>query len=202
MEKLMIQLVFFIIISLGIADTFSVDLESSSIEWVGEKVAGQHDGNINILYGNVSRYLKTDNSMVIDGEFVIDMTSITNNDIASEEYNKYLVDHLNSSDFFDVEKFKTSTLKIVNSDLITNQDSLNNTMITAEITIKGTTQEIIFPAKIIFSKDIATAEGTINIDRTLFDIKYKSKSYFPDIGDKFIYDNFTLNFNITAKKNN
>ena len=198
----MIQLVFFIIISLGIADTFSVDLESSSIEWVGEKVAGQHDGNINILYGNVSRYLKTDNSMVIDGEFVIDMTSITNNDIASEEYNKYLVDHLNSSDFFDVEKFKTSTLKIVNSDLITNQDSLNNTMITAEITIKGTTQEIIFPAKIIFSKDIATAEGTINIDRTLFDIKYKSKSYFPDIGDKFIYDNFILNFNITAKKNN
>ena len=96
----MIQLVFFIIMSLGIADTFSVELESSSIEWVGEKVAGQHDGNINILYGNVSRYLKTDNSMVIDGEFVIDMTSITNNDIASEEYNKYLVDHLNSPDFF------------------------------------------------------------------------------------------------------
>ena len=198
----MIQLVFFIIISLGIADTFSVDLESSSIEWIGEKVAGQHDGNINILYGNVSRYLKTDNSMVIDGEFVIDMKSITNNDIASEEYNKYLVDHLNSSDFFDVEKFTTSTLKIVNNNLITNQDSLNNTMITAEMTIKGITQEIVFPAKIIFSKDIATAEGTINIDRTLFDIKYKSKSYFPDIGDKFIYDNFTLNFNITAKKNN
>ena len=81
-------------------------------------------------------------------------------------------------------------IKIVNNDLITNQDSLYNTMITAEITIKGITQEIVFPAKIIFSKDIATAEGTINIDRTLFDIKYKSKNYFPDIGDKFIYNNF------------
>jgi len=198
----MIHLVFFIIISLGIADTFSVDVESSSIEWIGKKVTGQHNGNISILYGNVSRYLKTDNSTVIDGQFAIDMTSITNNDIESEEYNKYLVDHLNSSDFFDVEKFKTSTIKIVNNDLITNQDSLYNTMITAEITIKGITQEIVFPAKIIFSKDIATAEGTINIDRTLFDIKYKSKNYFPDIGDKFIYNNFTLNFNIIAKKNN
>ena len=100
----MIHLVFFIIISLGIADTFSVDVESSSIEWIGKKVGGQHDGNISILYGNVSRYLKTDNSTVIDGQFAIDMTSITNNDIESEEYNKYLVDHLNSSDFFDVEK--------------------------------------------------------------------------------------------------
>jgi len=198
----MIHLVFFIIISLGIADTFSVDVESSSIEWIGKKVAGQHDGNISILYGNVSRYLKTDNSIVINGEFAIDMTSITNNDIESEEYNKYLVDHLNSSDFFDVEKFKTATIKIANNDLITNQDSLYNTMITAEITIKGRTQEIVFPAKIIFSKDIAIAEGTINIDRTLFDIKYKSKNYFPDIGDKFIYNNFTLNFNIIAKKNN
>ena len=198
----MIHLVFFIIISLGIADTFIVDVESSSIEWIGKKVTGQHNGNISILYGNVSRYLKTDNSTVIDGQFAIDMTSITNNDIESEEYNKYLVDHLNSSDFFDVEKFKTSMIKIVNNDLITNQDSLYNTMITAEITIKGITQEIVFPAKIIFSKDIATAEGTINIDRTLFDIKYKSKNYFPDIGDKFIYNNFTLNFNIIAKKNN
>ena len=198
----MIQLVFFIIMSLGLADTFSLDVESSSMEWIGEKVGGKHDGNITISYGNVSRYLKTDSTEVISGEFIIDMTSIVNNDIVSEVKNKYLVDHLNSPDFFDVEKFKNATLKIVKNNLFINQDSLHNTMITAEITIKGITQEIEFPAKITFSNDIATAQGTINIDRTLFNIKYKSKSYFPDIGDKFIYDNFILNFNIIAKKNN
>ena len=138
--------------------------------------------------------------MAIQGEFIVDMTSITNNDIESPEYKKYLVDHLNSSDFFDVEMFQTSKLKILSNNPISNEDSLYNTMITAEITIKGITEEIIFPAKITFLKDIATAEGTINIDRTLFDIRYKSQSYFPDIGDKFIYDNFTLNFKINAKK--
>ena len=146
--------------------------------------------------------MKTDDTEVINGEVIIDMTSITNNDIESEEYNKYLVDHLNSLDFFNVEKFKISKLKIVNNDLITNKDSLYNSMITSEITIKGITQRIAFPAKIIFSEEIAIAQGTIDIDRTLFDIHYKSKNYFPDIGDKFIYDNFTLNFNITAKRNN
>ena len=192
---------FFILISLVVAaDTYKVDVESSHIQWIGKKFTGEHDGNINVLNGNVEKYLKTDNSMVIQGEFVVDMTSITNNDIESPEYKKYLVDHLNSSDFFDVEMFKTSKLKILSNNPISNQDSSYNTMITAEITIKGITEEIIFPAKITFLKDIAMAEGTIDINRTLFNIRYKSQSYFPDIGDKFIYDNFTLNFTINAKK--
>ncbi len=191
---------FLILISLVVADIYKVDAESSHIQWIGEKFTGKHDGNINVLNGNVKKYLKADNSIAIQGEFIVDMTSITNNDIESPEYKKYLVDHLNSSDFFDVEMFQTSKLKILSNNPISNEDSLYNTMITAEITIKGITEEIIFPAKITFLKDIATAEGTIDIDRTLFDIRYKSQSYFPDIGDKFIYDNFTLNFKINAKK--
>ena len=182
------------------ADTYKVDAESSNIQWIGRKITGAHDGNINILNGEVKEYLGTDNATEIKGEFVVDMTSITNNDIESLEYKKYLVDHLNSSDFFDVEMFKTSKLKILSNNPISDQNSAYNTIITAELTIKGITHEITFPAKITFLKDIATAQGTIDIDRTLFDIRYKSQSYFPDIGDKIIYDNFTLNFVIKAKK--
>jgi len=193
-------LCFFIIISLVMADTYKVDAESSNIQWIGRKITGAHDGNINILNGEVKEYLGTDNATEIKGEFVVDMTSITNNDIESLEYKKYLVDHLNSSDFFDVEMFKTSKLKILSNNPISDQNSAYNTIITAELTIKGITHEITFPAKITFLKDIATAQGTIDIDRTLFDIRYKSQSYFPDIGDKIIYDNFTLNFVIKAKK--
>ena len=129
------------------------------------------------------------------------MTTITNNDIESKKYQKYFVDHLNSSDFFDVAHFSKSQLKILDNIILSN-DSSGNMMITAEITIKGITQKVKFPAKIEFLDDSAIAVGTIDIDRTLFDIRYKSKSFFPDMGDYFIYDDFTLNFTIKAKKSN
>ena len=183
------------------ADSYKVDVDNSSIQWIGRKVTGEHDGNLEILYGNIRRYLDTKNTEVIRGNIVIDMTTITNKDIQNKQYQKYLVDHLKDEDFFDVAHFSKSELKILSNDLILLTDNSSNTKITAEITIKGITKEIEFPAKIEFFDDFAIATGTIDIDRTLFGIRYKSKSYFPDMGDYFIYDDFTLNFSIKAIKN-
>ena len=183
------------------ADSYKVDADSSSIQWIGRKVTGEHDGNLEILYGNIRRYLDTRNTEVIRGNIVIDMTTISNKDIENKQYQKYLVDHLKDEDFFDVAHFSKSELKILSNDLILLTDNSNNTKITAEITIKGITKKIEFPAKIEFFDDFAIATGTIDIDRTLFGIRYKSKSYFPDMGDYFIYDDFTLNFIIKAIKN-
>ena len=59
---------------------------------------------------------------------------------------------------------------------------------------------ISIPAKVHIYNNHATAKGSIDINRTLYNIKYKSKSYFPDIGDRFIYDNFTLNFHIDTNR--
>ena len=193
---------FLLVLSLVYSDSYKIDVENSKIQWIGRKVTGEHNGNLEILYGNIRRYLDTDQTEVIKGKIVIDMTTITNNDIKSEEYKKYFVDHLNSTDFFDVTHFSRAELKILNNSIIIPENSQNNTKILAEITIKGITHKIEFPAKIKFLDNLAIAEGTIDIDRTLFDIKYKSKSYFPNMGDHFIYDNFTLSFLIQAKKNN
>ena len=195
------MIIFLLVLCLGYADSYKVDVDSSTIQWIGRKVTGEHDGNLKILYGNVRKYLDTEQKEVIKGNIVIDMTTITNNDIENKEYQKYFVDHLNSSDFFDVAHFSKSQLKILDNIILSN-DSSGNMMITAEITIKGITQKVEFPAKIEFIDDLATAVGTIDIDRTLFDIRYKSKSFFPEMGDYFIYDDFTLNFIIKAKKNN
>jgi len=195
------MIIFLLVLCLGYADSYKVDVDSSTIQWIGRKVTGEHDGNLKILYGNVRKYLDTEQKEVIKGNIVIDMTTITNNDIESKEYQKYFVDHLNSSDFFDVAHFSKSQLKILDNIILSNESS-GNMMITAEITIKGITQKVEFPAKIEFIDDLATAVGTIDIDRTLFDIRYKSKSFFPEMGDYFIYDDFTLNFIIKAKKNN
>ncbi len=195
------MIIFLLVLCLGYADSYKVDVDSSTIQWIGRKVTGEHDGNLKILYGNIRKYLDTEQKEVIKGNIVIDMTTITNNDIESKKYQKYFVDHLNSSDFFDVAHFSKSQLKILDNIILSN-DSSGNMMITAEITIKGITQKVKFPAKIEFLDDSATAVGTIDIDRTLFDIRYKSKSFFPDVGDYFIYDDFTLNFTIKAKKSN
>tara|TARA_X000001036_G_C20689302_1_gene808853 strand:- start:4373 stop:4960 length:588 start_codon:yes stop_codon:yes gene_type:complete len=195
------MIIFLLVLCLGYADSYKVDVDSSTIEWIGRKVTGEHDGNLKILYGNIRKYLDTEQKEVIKGNIVIDMTTITNNDIESKKYQKYFVDHLNSSDFFDVAHFSKSQLKILDNIILSN-DSSGNMMITAEITIKGITQKVKFPAKIEFLDDSAIAVGTIDIDRTLFDIRYKSKSFFPDMGDYFIYDDFTLNFTIKAKKSN
>ena len=197
----MIYFLLSLCLCLTYADSYKVDVDSSSIQWIGRKVTGEHDGNLEILYGNIRRYLDTKNTEVIKGNIVIDMTTITNKDIENKQYQKYLVDHLKDEDFFDVAHFSKSELKILSNDLISLTDNSNNTKIKAEITIKGITKEIEFPAKIEFSDDFAIATGTIDIDRTLFGIRYKSKSYFPDMGDYFIYDDFTLNFLIKAIKN-
>ena len=197
----MIYFLLSLCLCLTYADSYKVDVDSSSIQWIGKKVTGEHDGNLEILYGNIRRYLDTRNTEVIRGNIVIDMTTITNKDIENKQYQKYLVDHLKDEDFFDVAHFSKSELKILSNDLILLTDNSNNTKITAEITIKGITKKIEFPAKIEFFDDFAIATGTIDIDRTLFGIRYKSKSYFPDMGDYFIYDDFTLNFLIKAIKN-
>ena len=182
----MIYFLLSLFLCLTYADSYKVDVDSSSIQWIGRKVTGEHDGNLEILYGNIRRYLDTKNTEVIRGNIVIDMTTITNKDIENKQYQKYLVDHLKDEDFFDVAHFSKSELKILSNDLILLTDNSNNTKITAEITIKGITKKIEFPAKIEFFDDFAIATGTIDIDRTLFGIRYKSKSYFPDMGDYFI----------------
>ena len=195
------MIIFLLVLSFAFADSYKVDVDSSTIQYIGRKVTGEHDGNLKILYGNVRRYLDTEQKEVIRGNIVIDMTTITNNDIGNKEYQKYFVDHLNSPDFFDIAHFSKSQLKILDNIILSN-DSSDNMMITGEMTIKGITQKVKFPAKVEFLDDSAIAVGTIDIDRTLFDIRYKSKSFFPEMGDYFIYDDFTLNFTIKAKKNN
>tara|TARA_B100001250_G_scaffold90292_1_gene75049 strand:+ start:1896 stop:2288 length:393 start_codon:yes stop_codon:yes gene_type:complete len=129
------------------------------------------------------------------------MKTITTTDIESIEWSQKLDQHLMNEDFFFVDSFPMATLKVKNS---TTQDLyLINPkhFITADLTIRGITNEIKFPISIIQSNNTFTANGSIDIDRTLFNIRYKSKTIFPDLGDKFIYDTFTINFSIRTIPN-
>ena len=169
--------------SLANDEVVSVNTESSTVKWKGEKVTGFHEGLINIKAAN----LTFDNDELTGGEVVIDMSTINCTDLSGPYKNK-LEEHLNSDDFFNVKDYPLSTLKITECTKLNN----NKYNVVANLTIKDVTEKIEFETEL--KNNIATAE--INIDRTKFDIKYSSGSFFKNLGDKMIYDDFSISVNI------
>nr|WP_315190821.1 YceI family protein [uncultured Flavobacterium sp.] len=161
------------------AQSKKVDTANSSINWVGKKVTGQHNGTVNLKSGTIAFKGKK----LRGGTFVVDMTSLTATDLQGEWQGK-LNGHLKADDFFGTEKFPTATL--VFKKIATKGANLY--AVTADLTIKGITKPVTF--------DLATtansASTKFNVDRTKYDIKYNSKSFFESIGDKAIYDDFEL----------
>ena len=108
--------------------------------------------------------------------------------IGKQEYKNKLEEHLNSDDFFNVLDYPVSKLKITKCSKV-NENKYN---VVADLTIKEITKSVEFETELI--NNVATAN--LNIDRTEFDIKYSSESFFKNLGDKMIYDNFSLTVNI------
>jgi polyisoprenoid-binding protein YceI len=168
----------------------SVDKNESTVTWKARKVTGEHYGKVTIANAD----LDYENGKIQGGSFTMDMLSITVEDITDEGSNKRLTDHLKSDDFFSVEKFNTSTLKITDAKTSNGKDY----QITGDLTIKGIKNQVTFPAtlEMVGNKVITTAE--ISFDRTKFDIKYRSGSYFENLADRLIYDDVNLEVKLVA----
>jgi polyisoprenoid-binding protein YceI len=156
-----------------------MNVTNSNIIWKGYKVTGSHEGMIALKSGN----LIFDHNELVGGVFNVDMSSLACTDLSGEYKNK-LEGHLKSEDFFNTAKYPTSnlTFKKVSP---TGKNSYN---IEAEITIKGKKQMVSFSASVYGNK----ASAVLKIDRTKFDIKYGSGSFFDGLGDNLIYDEFDL----------
>lgn len=165
-------------------DLYKVNTEKSKLTWVGKKVTGQHNGTITLAEGSLSVKSKK----VTGGSFVIDMTTITDVD-----KNERLVGHLKSDDFFSTEKHPKATFVI--GSITADKDQYT---IKGNLTIKGITNEVEFPATIQQDGKQITAKAKILVDRTKFDIKFRSGNFFENLGDKAIEDNFELNVELVA----
>ena len=167
--------------------TYTVDTERSTIDWIAKKIGGGHTGTIKITSGNLVHNGKS----LTKGMFLINMSSITSD-------NAKVTTHLKSDDFFAAEKNPNSKFDI----LKVTPAGADRVNITGNLTIKGITQPISFPATIKTQKNIVVAvANNIRVDRTKYDIKFRSKTFFLEIGDKAIDDEFELNINLVAKKN-
>lgn len=176
--------------------SFKVNTEKSKVEWVGKKVTGQHHGEIKIAKGEIT----STNGMVNGGNVSIDMNTITCLDMQGEWADK-LVGHLKSDDFFSVEKHAYSNFNIKSVSPIKGKSGSNNATVKGDLTIKGITHEIEFPAIVEIRGNNLVATGEAKIDRTKYDIKYGSANFFEGLGDKAIDNEFTVKFKLAATAN-
>lgn len=160
-------------------DKKAVKTDKSKVVWKGYKVTGSHEGTITLESGS----LVFDEAKLIGGEFVIDMTTINVTDLDGE-YKGKLEGHLKSDDFFGVEKHPKATLVFKN----VKASGKNAYDVTGDLTIKGKTNPVNFSISIYGSK----ATASLKVDRTKFDVRYGSTSFFDDLKDKAIYDEFDL----------
>ena len=177
------------------ADTLQVDMENSQIKWIGRKVTGEHSGTLNLSGG----WVVLDKNSINSGKFIFDMASISNTDIESPEWKQKLEDHLKSEDFFHTDSFPHAILEIKGRQSLIIENSKISDKILADLTIRGITHEIKFPFDLTQSQNNFNAEGSVDIDRTLYNIQYKSGKFFDELGDKLIYDNFTVQFMVQTK---
>ncbi len=162
-----------------------VDLSNSVVTWKGYKIMSSHEGTLKFKSGS----LEFDGKALKGGELVVDMTTITCTDLAAGSGKEKLEGHLKSDDFFGVEKFPTATIKFTK---VSPKGKTGEYEITANVTIKETTKEIVFIAT---AKD-GMANATLKLDRADFNVKYGSGKFFDNLGDKAIYDEFDLNVSL------
>ncbi len=160
-----------------------VDVESSTVTWTGEKVTGSHNGTIELESG----HLMLEDEKIVGGEFVMDMSSITVTDLSGENKGK-LEGHLKSEDFFGVEKHPTAKLVITSA--AAKGDGKYG--IVGDLTIKNETHPITFD----LNMNGDSASTKLTIDRSDYNVRYGSGSFFDNLGDKTIYDNFELDVNL------
>lgn len=158
-----------------------VKTDASTVTWKAYKVTGSHTGTVALTSGA----LMFDDDKLTGGEFEVDMTTLISTDLADDPEKKgKLEGHLKSDQFFGVESHPTSKLVFTN----VSPSGKNSYEVTGDLTIKGITKPVTFDVSIYGSK----ATATLKVDRAEYDVKYGSGSFFENLGDKTIYDEFDL----------
>jgi polyisoprenoid-binding protein YceI len=168
-----------------------IDTKASLITWKGSMQIGSnsHTGFVSISRGEL---------MIEDGELIGGTVEVDMNTIEDEKHGRKngLVDHLKDPDFFDVRKFPVATIAITKVASINVEDK----EITGDLTIKGITNAVTFPAKIEVKEGIVKASGKLVIDRTQWDVRYKSGKFFDNLKDQAIADSIEFTIKIVARK--
>lgn len=166
-----------------------VDTRESVVSWKGSNTFGPHTGYVYISKGK----LMIENSRLTGGTVEVDMNTIEDE---NHDRDNGLINHLKDPDFFDVKKFPFSSIAITKVASINAEDK----EITGNLTIKGITRPVSFPAKIEVKDGVVKATGKLVIDRTKWGVRYGSGKFFDNLKNETISDDIEFNIKIVAKK--
>lgn len=169
---------------------FQVDTRASSLQWTATKVTGFHTGTAPLQSGE----LVTDGKIIRQGSFEIDLASLTVTDITDPASNAKLVGHLKNEDFFNTSAHPKASF-VINS---VAQKSGDEYVVKGKLTIKGISKDLEFPATVKQDGKKLTASARIKVNRTQYDIRFRSSSFFENLGDKAIADEFELDLKLVA----
>ena len=172
------------------AEKFSVNTTESSLKWTAYKVGASHFGHVGITSGDVM----VKEGKIESGEFQISLETLTAED-SEKEYNEKLSGHLKSPDFFDVEKHKNAVFAITS----VNSISGDSAIISGNLTIKDSTNNIEIPTKYIIENGKLKANAKFSIDRSKWGLTYQPADKIK-LKDKFIKDNIDFELNLSADK--
>tara|TARA_A100001011_G_C13880703_1_gene662824 strand:- start:56 stop:613 length:558 start_codon:yes stop_codon:yes gene_type:complete len=178
MKNLILLLIIFISYQ-SFSNERTVNVDKSFVKWTGKEITTKiHYGKLNISSGSIT---VDDNG--VSGEVNVNMESLVVEDLQGE-WGKKLEGHLKSDDFFSVDKFKESSIKTISS----SRKSDNSYEVQGVLTIKGISHPITFDLDI--NGDIINAN--LRFDRSLYDVRFRSGSFFENLGDKLIVDDIDL----------
>ena len=176
-----------------VSELNNLDLSSSVITWKGTKPTGSHNGTVALKSGN----LIIENGKLTKGIFVVDINTITNLDMKGSNRATKLEGHLKSTDFFDIAVYPTSKFVITSV-----EEKDTKIAVTGNLQIKDVTKSITILATISTQDGITTFKSDpFTINRADFNVKYKSKSFFKNLKDKFVDDLVEISFEVKTKKN-
>jgi polyisoprenoid-binding protein YceI len=177
--------------------SFTVDAATSQVLWSGRNMNSIHTGALKIKEGRI----ELGGSESVKGTIVIDMNSITDTDLTDPAWNKMLVTHLKSEDFFETAVYPTATITLKNGKRMAEDGCGNpNFMVTADVSIKAVTREITFPTSIMVDEDgTLKAHAHFDFDRTLWNVKYGSWKFFKLLGKHLVDDVISLNLKLAAR---
>jgi polyisoprenoid-binding protein YceI len=170
---------------------YNADQAATKIIWTGKKISKEHVGTIALKEG----WITVTRDRITGGEFIVDMTTIRDNDLKDDRMRNMLETHLKSADFFGVEEYPVSRLVLTGSSRFIN----GTAAVKGNMTIKSSTHPVEFTVRESVSGDIITYTALINVDRSLYNVRYGSGSFFSNLGDNAISDEFTLDVTLVVK---
>ena len=179
-------------LSLAFADNYVADTNASTLKWKGSKVTGFHEGTVGLKSGRVEIV----DGALMGGHFEIDLGSINATDLTGGKKRK-LDGHLKSKDFFSVKYYPTAQLAIKG---VSDGGENGRFKIDADLTVKGISKPVSFTAVLRENGDSIEALGKVLVDRAKYDIKFKSGSFFENLGDKLIHDDFEVDVKLVLRK--